>query len=89
MLDSAMAHTIPCGKYIFSNVILHKVNVQTILGHAEIIDSFGNATIVLRNDTTLHIEDTLLSSRSKRNLLSFKDVHRDGYHLETMNEQNK
>ncbi|XP_017982368.1 PREDICTED: uncharacterized protein LOC108663281 [Theobroma cacao] len=54
-----------------------------------IIDGLGNATIVLPNGTTLHIEDALLSSRSKKNLLSYKDVRRTGHHLETIDEQNK
>ena len=30
----------------------------------------------------------LYSSKSRRNLLSFKDIHRNGYHIETMNEEN-
>ena len=29
--------------------------------------------------------DTLYSNKSNRNLLSFKDIHRNGYHIETMN----
>ena len=38
------------------------------------------------NGTKLNIEDALYSSRSKRNLLSFKDIRRNGYHIETKNE---
>ena len=29
------------------------------------------------------IDDTLYSSKSKRNLLSFKDIRSNGYHIET------
>ena len=50
-----------------------------------IIEGFGHATIMLPNGTTLHLEDALLSSRSSRNLLSFQDIRRNGYHLETLN----
>ena len=82
-------HTILCCKHIFSVVTLRMVNVYTILGPIEIIDGFGNAIIVLLNDTILHIKDALLSNRSKRNLLSFGDVLRNRYHFETINKQNK
>ena len=50
------------------------------------IEGFGNATIMLPNGTILHIEDALLSTKAKRKLLSFKDVRRNGYHLETIND---
>ena len=50
------------------------------------IDGFRNATIMLPNGITLHIEDTLLSTKTKKNLLSFKDVRRNGYHFETIIE---
>ena len=65
---------------------LHKANVHTISGPIEMIDGSRNATIMLSNDTILHIEDALLSTKMKRNLLSFKDVRRNGYHLETIND---
>ena len=35
------------------------------------------------------IDDTLYSSKSKRNLLSFKDIQSNGYHIETNNEGNE
>ena len=35
------------------------------------------------------IDDTLYSSKSKRNLLSFKDIRSNGYHIETRNEGNE
>ena len=50
------------------------------------IDGSENGTIMLSNGTTLHIEDALLSTKTKRNLLSFKDVCRNGYHLDTINK---
>ena len=34
------------------------------------------------------INDALFSSRSRRNLLSFKDIRRNGYHIETKDEDN-
>ena len=88
LLDSETIHTIINGKFFFSNLTLHKANVQTISSSIEIIDCSGKATIILSNGTTLYFEDTLLSNRSKKNLLSFKDVRRNGYHLEIINENN-
>ena len=43
---------------------------------------------MLSNGTRFHINDALYSSKSKRNLLNFKDIYRNGYHIETMNEDN-
>ena len=65
---------------------LHKANVHTTTSLVEMIDGSGNATIMLPKGTTLSIEDALLSTKTKRNLLSFKDVRQNGYHLETIIE---
>ena len=65
---------------------LHKENAHIISDPVEIIDGSGNATIVLSECTNLYIEDVLLSSRSKMNLLNFRDVLRNGYHIDTVNE---
>ena len=43
---------------------------------------------MVQNGTMLHINDALYSSKSIINLLSFKDIHRNRYHIETMNEGN-
>ena len=69
-----MIHKISCGKEYFSNLTLRKVNVNAISSPIKIIDVSKNATITLPNCSTLRMRDVLLSSRSKRNLLSFKDV---------------
>ena len=34
------------------------------------------------------IEEALYSEKSQRNLLSFKDIRKNGYHIETTNEGN-
>ena len=44
---------------------------------------------MLPNGTRFHINDALYSSKSTRDLLSFKDICKNGYHIETMNEGNK
>ena len=44
---------------------------------------------MLPNGTRFHINDALYSSKSIRNLLNFKDIHRNGYHIKAMNDCNK
>ena len=41
---------------------------------------------MLPKGTKICIDDVLYSSKSRRNLLSFKDIHGNGYHIETNNE---
>ena len=41
---------------------------------------------MLPNGTKLCIDDALYSSKSRRNLLSFKDICYNSYHIETNNE---
>ena len=67
---------------------LIKANVSTIYGTTNLVKGSGRANITLPNGTTFDINDTLYASKSRRNLLSFKDIHRNGYHIETMNEDN-
>ena len=85
LLDNVTTHTLLIGKHYFSSLTLCKANVHIISGLVEIIYGSGDVTITLTNDSILDIEDALLSSRLKRNLLSFKDVFQNGYHLETVN----
>ena len=44
---------------------------------------------MLPKGTRFHINDALYSSKSTRNLLCFKDIRRNGYHIETINDGNK
>ena len=74
--------------YLF-NLITTNTSVSTISGTSNLIEGSGRVNIVLPNGTRFHINDALYSRKSKRNLLSFKDIRRNGYHIETMNEGNK
>ena len=69
-------------KIYFFNLITTNTSVS-------IIEGSGRANIVLPNETRFHINDALYSSKSRRNLLTFKDIRRNGYHIETINEGNK
>ena len=88
LADSAMTHTILRNQKYFLNLILLKANVNTILGPVDLIEGSGRAMILLPNDTKICISDALYSSRSRRNLLSFKDIRGNGYHIETISDEN-
>ena len=85
LADCATTHTILRDKTYFSNFTLAQSNVHTISGPVNLIKGSVKATIILPKGTKLKIEDALYSNKSSRNLLSFKDIRRNGYHIETMN----
>ena len=89
LADSATTHTILNNEKYFSNLVLGKDDVYTISGKSKIIDGYGKANILLPKGTKLKIEVALYSSKSHRNLLSFKDIRSNGYHIETMDEKGK
>ncbi|GAV57648.1 hypothetical protein CFOL_v3_01185, partial [Cephalotus follicularis] len=66
-----------------------KANVGTISGTSDLIEGSGMASFVLSNGTQMHITDALYSTKSRRNLLSFKDIRLNGYHIEITNENDK
>ena len=72
-------------KRYFLDLTLKNPNLCTIYGTTNLIEGSGRANIMLPSGTRFHINDALYSSKSKRNLLSFKDIRRNGYHIETMN----
>ncbi|GAV85166.1 hypothetical protein CFOL_v3_28604, partial [Cephalotus follicularis] len=66
-----------------------KANVRTISGTSDLIEGSRMLSFVLSNETQMRITDALYSTKSRRNLLSFKDIRRNGYHIETTNENDK
>ena len=62
--------------------------MSIISGTINLIEGSGRANIMLPNETRFHIDDALYYSKSTRNLISFKEIHRNGYYIETMNEGN-
>ena len=85
LANCATTHTILRDKKYFSTFTLAQSNVHTISDPIDPIKGSGRATIILPKGTKFHIEDALYSNKSNRNLLSFKDILRNGYHIETMN----
>jgi hypothetical protein len=65
-----------------------ETHVNTISSISNLIEGSERAYILLPEETKLIINDALYSSKSRKNLLSFKDIQRNGYHIETMTENN-
>ena len=89
LADRATTHTILRDKRYFLSLTLTSGKVSTISGISNSIEGSGRANIMLPKGTRFHINDALYSSKSTRNLFSFKDIRRNGYHIETMNDGNK
>lgn len=89
LLDSGTTHTILKERNHFANLKVFQANVNTISGTAKLIEGCGKACIILPMGTKLIIEDALYSSKSRRNLISFKAIRENGYHIETMKENEK
>ena len=68
-------HTILRDKRYFLELTLIKANVSTISSTTTLVEGFGRTNITLSNEIRFHINNALYSSKSKINLLSFKDIH--------------
>ena len=89
LTDCVTTHTILRDKKYFLGLTLTNANViNTIFGIANLIEGTERANIMLPNGTRFHINDGLYSSKSTRNLLCFKDIYINGFHIETINEDN-
>ncbi|BBH02520.1 Disease resistance protein CC-NBS-LRR class family [Prunus dulcis] len=88
LANSATTHTMLQDRKYFSKLMLTKAKVTTISGPAGLIEGSGIAQIMLLNGTILPIPDALYSFNSRRNLLSFKDIRLNSYHVETKKEEN-
>jgi len=89
LADSVTTHTILKDKKYFQILTLCKANVNTISGSSNLIEDSRRVIIILPNDTKLCIDNALYSSKSRRNLLSLKDIRYNGYYIETNNEGNE
>ncbi|KAJ0575449.1 putative RNA-directed DNA polymerase [Helianthus annuus] len=88
LVDSGTTNTILKHKKFFSELSPAETLVGTISGVCDLIEGSGRASIILPSGTKLIINDALYSSKSRRNLLSFKSIRQNGYHLKTTSENN-
>jgi GAG-pre-integrase domain len=88
LVYSGTTNTILKSKKYFSQLSSVETHVNIIYGIINLIEGSGRTYILLPGGTKLIINDALYSSKSRRNLLSFKDIRRNGYHIETITENN-
>ena len=88
LVDSCSSNTVLREIKYFQTLTKREGNVLTIPGRDATIVGSGRATIVLPMGTQITIEEALLYSDATRTLLSYKDIHCNGIHVET-HEENK
>jgi hypothetical protein len=88
LVDSGTTTTILKSKKYFSQLSPAETHVNTISDISNLTEGSRRAYILLPKGTKLIINDALYSSKSRKKLLSFKDIRRNGYHIETMTENN-
>ncbi|PHT74703.1 Cyclic nucleotide-gated ion channel 1 [Capsicum annuum] len=88
LIDSGTTHTIFKDKKYFSHLNMGKINVTTIFGSTNLIEGFGKIIIILPKGTKFIINNVMFSPKSRRNLISFKDIRENGYHIKTIDEMN-
>jgi hypothetical protein len=86
LVDSCITHTILRDKKYFQYLILNKASVNIVSSLSNLIEGSGRANIILPKGTKFCIDGALCSSKSRGNLISFKDIRLNGYHVETTNE---
>jgi hypothetical protein len=86
LIDSGTIYTILKDRKYFSHLKMGETNINTISGSVKLIEGSGRVSISLHGGTTIIIHKALSSLKSQRNLLTFKDICRNGYHIETMEE---
>jgi hypothetical protein len=89
LADSAITHTILKEKKYFEYLTLTKAVVTKILCPSDMNKGFRRANILLPNNTKLDIKDALHSPESRRNLLTFKDIRVNDYHIKIIDEDKK
>jgi peptide/histidine transporter 3/4 len=89
LVDSGTTNSILREIKYFQTLTKSKGNVLTIAGRDAVIAGSGRAIITLPMGTTITIEDALLYPDSTRTLLSYRDIRKNGYHIETHHQNNE
>ena len=88
LVDSCTTNTILREVKFFQTLTKREGQVLTIAGRDAMIVGSGRATFILPMGTQIHIEEALLYPDSTRTLLSYRDIRKNGIHMET-HEENK
>ena len=88
LTDCATTHTILCDKRYFLELTSTKANVSIIFDTTNLVEGSEKTNIMPPNGTRFNKDNVLYPSKSRRNLLMFKDIRKNGYHIKTMNKGN-
>ena len=83
LVDSCTTNSILREMKYFQTLKKREGNIMTIVGRDVLIVGSGRATITLPMGTQITMDDVLLYTDSTRTLLSFRDVRKNGFHVET------
>ena len=83
LVDSCTINSIIREMKYFQTLKKREGNIMTIAGCDALIVDLGRATITLPMGTQIMMEDALLYLDLTRTLLSFRDVRKNGFHVET------
>jgi len=73
-------------KKYFQYLILNKASVNTISSSSNFIEGSGRTNIILSKEKKNELTMLCILLNLEENLISFKDIRLNGYHVETTNE---
>jgi hypothetical protein len=89
LVDSCTTNYILRKIKYFQTLTRRTENILTIVGHDTNIVGSGRDTIFLPMGTQVTIENALLYPDSTRTFLSYRDIHKNGLHVITHEENNE
>jgi len=84
--DMSHIDTMIQDKKNFQNLILNKASGNTISSSSNLIEISERANVILPKRTKFYIDNALYYSKSKINLINFKDIRLNGYYVKTTNK---
>lgn len=83
IVDSGISHTILRRCEYFTHITPSHRQMTSIMGSNQIEKGHGPTTITLPQGTIIHIKLAIYAPHATRNLISFKDIRENGYHIHT------